>query len=91
METIWKFGLDIVDGQVLTMPRGSRPLAVAEQHGGLQLWAFIPDTTAQRVSRAIRIRGTGHDCGGAGVYIGSAVTRGGALVWHVFDGGEVEP
>ncbi|QTH19626.1 hypothetical protein HRJ34_14710 [Rhizorhabdus wittichii] len=39
---VWKFPLEIRDGrQSVSLPGGSRPLSVANQHGRLVLWAAV--------------------------------------------------
>ena len=86
MSEVWKFPLMIEDSQVVPMPADADLLFVAVQYEQLCLWArVIP--TSEIVSREIIIRGTGHPIWQQ-PYIGSVVTGGGSLVWHVFDGGE---
>lgn len=91
--TIWKYGLMITDEQELTVPPGFRPLSVAVQrfdHGGmgvheeLCLWAEVePDGTEEHVT--VCLRGTGHPfVGNEGLFVGTAMMRGGSLVWHVY-------
>jgi hypothetical protein len=83
---IWKFNLPIDDTSVAVMPEHAIPLAVAEQHGALYLWAEV-DESAPIAQREFHIRGTGHPLrGNEGKYIGTVVMTGG-LVWHVFNDG----
>jgi len=85
--TIWKYELDIVDEQIVTMPAGATILTAQWQHDKLCLWACVnPDL--DRESRRIAILGTGHGVGRLGPafnYIGTAQTPGGFLVWHIFE------
>lgn len=85
MNTIWKFGLDLKDEQMIEMPAGAIILSVQYQHGSLCLWALV-DPTQTTVGRAIRIVGTGHpaDDVNAHDYIGTVQAHGGNFVWHVF-------
>ncbi|MBX3579959.1 MAG: hypothetical protein KF723_22375 [Rhizobiaceae bacterium] len=85
--TIWKFPLKITDVQDVEMPIGSRILSVAEQHGVICLWALVnPHPEAGKAVRRITIVGTGYPVphGYTADYIGTVLTSGGDLVWHVF-------
>lgn len=85
--TIWKFDLIVADEQLVAMPEGAELLFVDEQNGEIKLWARV-NPSNPRVNHKILIRGTGHVIEDD-PYIGSAITAGGVLVWHVFDGGVV--
>jgi hypothetical protein len=63
----------------------------------VQVWADV-ETGRPMARRVIGIFGTGHEVprtmvSGDGtvpfVHVGTVTTAGGALVWHVFDGGEL--
>ena len=86
MQTIHKFQLPVDDHVSVEMPYGSHILHVAEQHGGICLWAQV-ETEAPTVTRRFRIAGTGHPLGNdaAGNYCGTAHLANGALVFHVFE------
>lgn len=86
MSEIWKYELRIADEQILEMPEGAELLHVAEQHGTLNLWARVIPTGQDIERRVILIRGTGTPIWSQR-HIGSVLTAGGDLVWHVFDGG----
>ena len=52
---------------------------------------LVDPNYTERVNRMIAIRGTGRDVEmalSADRFIGTIQTSGGALVWHLFDGGE---
>jgi len=85
MNTIWKFEVPILDEFTLRMPEGAKVLSVGEQWGTLVLWALV-DPTAECVDKRFAVRGTGHPTHdlSAEDYIGTAITGGGSLVWHVF-------
>lgn len=85
--TIWKFDLKDLRVQIIGMPVGAKLLTVAMQHETPRLWALVNDT-GDIVNRRILTYGTGHAGATAGDYIGTYQLLEGALVFHVFDGGE---
>lgn len=91
MRTVWKFPLEVTDLQEIAMPQGAEILHVGNQFpvnvSTLDLWAIV-DPNAPVVARKLAIHGTGHPVMEGGTHIGSVITAGGALVWHVFDHGE---
>lgn len=89
MSEVWKFVLDIVDEQEVAMPQDAELLHVAAQYGKLALWARVIPTGQAEASRLILIRGTGTPIWQQ-PHVGTVFTHGGSLVWHVFDGGEVQ-
>ena len=86
MKTIWKYELPMQEDVYLQMPEGAEVLSVGEQHGRLCLWALVDDNACTE-GRAFSIRGTGYPADGVETqtHIGTVVTAGGALVWHVFE------
>lgn len=88
MLTIWKFDLAIADKQTVDMPLGARILSVGAQFDKPRVWALV-DPTKERVPHRIYIYGTGWPVGdvnwSAHIFLGTVVTAGGALVWHVFE------
>ncbi len=82
--TIYKFPLQIVDEQVISMPEGSRILAVQVQHGIPCLWALVPlNVPSEDIT--ICTHGTGHQFNAIGyVYLGTYQVSGGNFVGHVF-------
>jgi len=84
METIWKFPLATTDRQTISVPAGAASLSVAEQNGGLSLWAMLDTEEKEKEDWVIEIYGTGHPVGDAPCdFIGTVVMACG-LVWHVF-------
>lgn len=84
--TIWKTTLSVTDRQTLQLPRGAALLTVQMQFDMPQMWALVdPSQPIER--RVIRIAGTGHPVDFNCPYIGTFQLDGGALVFHVFDGG----
>jgi len=83
---IWKWML--TPDCVIEMPAGALVLTVQTQHGEPQIWALV-DPTRQKVRRRFRTYGTGHVVPDyPGEYVGTFQLSGGALVFHVFEGGE---
>ncbi len=94
MKTVWKYTLLIEDEQTITVPRGSEILHVANQFADYQnqieIWLRVPVADdVEMVQRRIRIAGTGHPVADW-PHVGTVITLNGQLVWHVFDGGEIE-
>lgn len=80
--TIWKYELEIVDEQVIKVPRGAKFLSVAEQGGKLCLWAEVNPAEAA-VGRGVTIVGTGNPLfDGVGSFVGTVVMP--PFVWHVY-------
>ena len=82
--TIWKFPLDVLDEQIISMPRHAEILSVACQNDALVMWAKVDPENSLRQHK-IHIRGTGHPLDEEeGRFIGTVLMAGGSLVWHVF-------
>jgi hypothetical protein len=92
MRTVHKFEIPVVDHPTVPMPKDAVLLHVDQQVGSrvadLQVWALV-DTDAELEHRQFRVVGTGHDLTGEtiGTHVGSVLSLGGTLVWHVFDMG----
>lgn len=82
--TIWKY--PVAFHSTLVMPEGAKLLAVQVQNGNPMLWALV-DPLAKKIKRDIRVMGTGWVFDPVGPYVGSFQLD--ALVFHVFDGGEL--
>lgn len=94
-ETVDRYRLPITDHVTVRLPDGSRVLSVGPPRDGrdaLDLWARVDPTSPLRAYR-FWIVGTGHPLPDrAGRFVGTAVTHGGSLVWHVFaDAAETTP
>jgi hypothetical protein len=84
MQTIFKFVLKNEVAEV-EMPVGAQILHVAEQHNDICIWAQV-DSEAAKETRYFIIYGTGHrmmNC--EHKFIGTMLTAGGHLVWHLFE------
>jgi hypothetical protein len=88
MKTIHKYELKVDDRVVVPVRKGARFLHARESYTRevptINVWAEV-DTDEPLVDRAFCIRGTGHPLTGkeAG-YLGTAVFKGGALVFHCY-------
>ena len=92
MKEIWKYIASPSSAAPVSMPRGAQILSAAAQADCVCLWALV-DPEAERVGRRINVYGTGWPIDGdpdifIGIFVGTVSLAGGALVWHVFDGGE---
>jgi len=86
-QTIWKYPLQLTDVQLIEMPVGADILSVANQHNELCLWARVnPLADVAKRNRMIAIVGTGKPAPDpdSAEFIGTVLTHGGDLVWHVF-------
>jgi hypothetical protein len=84
--TIWKYTLDVLDEQVIRMPRGAQVLTIQAQHNRPQIWALVsPDAALE--ARTFACFGTGHpfEGGSSLAYLGTYQIEAGALVFHVFE------
>jgi hypothetical protein len=89
MKTVYKFELSLASqGQDVWIPRDATVLRIAIQHGRLMLWALVrPDNS--RCVRSFIVYATGQPIGDDDVahnqYVGTAITKDGDHVWHVFE------
>jgi hypothetical protein len=83
--TIWKFPLEVVKEQKVSMPLGAEILSVQTQNIVPCMWAKV-DPNAERVEVSILTHGTGHVVDPAvGLFLGTYQLAGGDLVFHVFE------
>lgn len=79
---IWKYPIEIVDRQVLSLPSHAEILHVGLDPTGTPcIWCRV-EPAARPVSTTILVRGTGHEISSVSKHIGSFVQ--GQFVWHVF-------
>ena len=91
MRMIHKYELDITDIQTIDLPEYAEMLTIQAQRDKLCLWCII-DTEDGIEPRTFHVVGTGNpmpepeseDWPTALAYCGTAQTREGRLVWHVF-------
>lgn len=89
MKAIFKYELEPdEDGFCeVSLPREARLLSVGEQQNHLMIWAMVTKFNPHCI-RALKIVGTGHECGMVedSPFIGTVKI--GPFVWHIFDLGE---
>jgi len=88
VNSIYKYPLFITDRQLITVPKGSVPLAVQYQRTTLCLWVWV-DKDEPSIEQLVYVYGTGNpileqieDV----KYVGTAQDPILPLVWHVFWG-----
>lgn len=87
---IFKYDLRPNDRTLLVLPRGAKPLYVAEQNGKIQLWVEQdkrPPKEEGILARAFLTVPTGVEFNLSGVhrYLGTVLAVQGSLVWHVYE------
>lgn len=86
VKKIYKFPIDLVDSQVVTMQAGAKVLACQMQGSMLCLWAMV-DPAADVKACKVLIYGTGHEIESHVIdgfsYVGT-VQESVFFVWHVF-------
>lgn len=82
MKQIWKFPLQMLGYQLITIPTDSKILTVQLQNKEPYLWAIV-DFDSPMTSMTVWTYGTGHELDdNTGDYIGTYQYS--TLVWHVF-------
>lgn len=84
MQAVYKY---VMGNEVATieLPIGAKIIHLAEQHGQTCMWVQV-DTEAEKEKRYFVLYGTGHPMLNAEhTFIGTMLTAGGNLVWHVFE------
>lgn len=82
--TIWKYPIEIVGEQQVSMPFGAIILSAQMEANSLCLWAFV-DPVNETEKRTIEIFGTNYPVTGPGErrFIGTVQQR--KSSWHVFE------
>jgi hypothetical protein len=85
---IFRYPLPITDSVRIDMPAGAEPISVGPPRNGaedLDMWAIV-DPNSPAAPRTFLVVGTGNPIpDGCARFVGTVVTHGGALVWHVFE------
>jgi len=82
MKTIYKYNLELLGTQTLSIPSDAEFLSVQEQGGQLALWAVV-DTDLPEREFTITLHGTGNPMPELhGCYIDTVQMDG--MVWHFF-------
>jgi hypothetical protein len=93
---IFKFPIDVVGEQRIRMPSGAQFLSAQEQYGLICSW-WLVHPTEEIVDHVVHVVGTGRAIEpelamqfADGMFLATVQQSGGALVWHIFDGGEIQ-
>lgn len=83
---VWKFALEVVGENVVSMPAGTRVLLAGEQFNGIFVWAMC-DPCAPVHPRRFLVVVTGQDIPDVRVlvFVGTVQLGGGTAVFHVFE------
>jgi hypothetical protein len=86
MKRIFKYPLQVVDSQKLTIPASSKILSVQNQNEEIVLYALVDDTITLTHTYQIIIHGTGHQADDVldFNFLGTVSMHGGRLMFHVF-------
>ena len=91
MSVIWKFGVSHLGLVGIPMPPNACPISAGAQGDDLVVWAIVePCERHEFVDHLIEVVPTGASVP-RGNHLGTVTFANGALVWHVFDGGEAVP
>jgi hypothetical protein len=84
MKSIWKYVLQPVDVQSLTIPKGSVILTAQIQKDKICVWALV-DEYSELETRVFRIIGTGHGVDDEpGRFLGTVQLHEGRIIFHIF-------
>lgn len=88
MKTIFKYQLEVLNQQILTLPLGAEILTVQVQHEVVCLWALVNPKEKLEEERLIEMFGTGHSIeenkNWERVYLSTIQLSQGKLVFHIF-------
>ncbi|MFA6060806.1 MAG: hypothetical protein WC756_21595 [Taibaiella sp.] len=85
MKKIFKYKLDVVQNQSISIPKNAKILCAQVQGINLNIWAIVNDDDVKE-ERKISIYGTGHDMTeNPGHYISTVQLNNGAYVFHIFE------
>lgn len=84
--SIYKYTIDEVGTQTLTLPAGSKILSVINQRDVIRIYAMVDPRTERTEKYSIEIYGTGHTIRHDDTYkfLGTVVLYDGEIVFHVF-------
>jgi hypothetical protein len=88
MKSIWKYQIEIIDEQTITIPKGATILSVQNQDNTTCIWALI-DSNNEKIKRSVAVVGTGNPFllnDSNYDYIGTIQSNRNYFnfVWHVF-------
>lgn len=86
---IYKYSVDIIGEQVITLPKGSEILTIQTQIDEPKMWVLVDPKETEKEEVVLETLGTGENIpdtenGTERKYLASYQIRGGGLVFHVF-------
>jgi hypothetical protein len=93
MQVIYKYSAPVEPAMDVEMPAGAEVIHVGDQTGRgdtIQFWALVPlnkRLQEKTETRRFRLCPTGTAAPDDAPHIGTVISGGGRLVWHIFDGG----
>jgi hypothetical protein len=87
MKVIYKYKLEPLDLQTVTLPKGYEIVSAQMQYNDLFLWALVDKFAKEDEVVEIEILATGSpipEYVGARKFISTVQMHGGRLVWHIF-------
>lgn len=85
MKSIYKYPIEVVDEQEVSMPIGAKILCVQLQYGKPCLWVEVNLDEAVHEKRKVFVHGTGNRYEEHQRYIGTFQLSNGNFVFHVFE------
>lgn len=89
MKEIWKYELILEDYNIVSLPKGAKPLSVQvqdEHTDHVRMWCLIDPNEEEHEERLFRIAGTGHPIKDENLdYISTFQLYDGGFVGHVFE------
>jgi len=87
---VWKFPIGYADIQTLDLPFGARILhfdkqGEAEYGDQLWIWAEVDPKECCHEPHTFYLVGTGHPMRVGLTHVGTVLTSGGRLVWHLYE------
>lgn len=84
-EVIFKYPLQMIDNQIIKVPKGTEPLSVMVQNGQPCLWCKVDRTESDCFTEiTVQMAGTGQPRNHLGKFISSFMLNDGEFVFHVF-------
>jgi hypothetical protein len=84
MKTIYKYELEPVQTQTVTLPKGAQLLSVINQFGKAMLYALVDNEETEEDYAIIHTVGTGHEAPFNFRFLSTVAFLDGKLIFHFF-------
>lgn len=87
MKRIFKYNLDIINTQTLSLPRSAIVRSVGNQYEKLMIWVEVEDAITEEVEQEFYIVGTGRSLNhipDTAQFLGTVFFSDGRLIFHVY-------